>query len=138
LRNVRPAVAADDPDTGVAEPLATFGPDQARIVTLAACVLSVAALCSACGGSDEEPAASVGDITCSRTMLQVTPRVQTRHDGVHVNARVSDQRGVALTVGGHRVSGATVLQLPPGGVRVRCSHGPGSSMEAGFEVVEAN
>jgi hypothetical protein len=68
----------------------------------------------------------------------VTPRVQTRNDGVHVNAHVSDERGVALTVAGQRVSGATVLQFPPGGVRVRCSHGDGSSMEAGFDVVEAD
>src|SRR5215218_941736 len=113
-------------------------PVLARFVTLAVCALVLAALCTACGGSDEDPAATVGEITCSRTMLQVTPRVQTRNDGVHVNAHVSDERGVALTVDGRRVSGATVLPLPPGGVRVKCSHGAGSSMEAGFEVVEAD
>ena len=115
-----------------------LGSVLARLVTLAVCALFVASLCSACGGNDEEPAASVGEITCSRTMLQVTPRVQTRNDGVHVNADVSDERGVALTVDGRRVSGATVLRLPPGGVRVKCSHGVGSWMQAGFEVVEAD
>jgi hypothetical protein len=64
--------------------------------------------------------------------------VQTRNDGVHVDAHVSDERAVTLTVDGERVSGASVLQLPPGGVRVRCSQGAGSSMEAGFDVVEAD
>ena len=115
-----------------------LGPVLARPVTVAVCALFVASFCTACGGSDEDPPATVGEITCSRTMLQVTPRVQTRNDGAHVNAHVSDERGVALTVDGRRVGGATVLPLPPGGVRVKCSHGAGSSMEAGFEVVEAD
>jgi len=72
-------------------------------------------------------------------MLSVdTPRVQASNDGVHLNGHTSDERGVALTVNRRRVRGATLLELPPGTVHVRCRDGDGSSMESSFVVVEAD
>jgi hypothetical protein len=93
---------------------------------------------AACGGEEEEPAADVGEISCSSTTLLVTQRVRTRPDGVHLQVRVSQERGVSASIDEQRVRGGVVLQLTPGDHRIRCSHGDGSSMESTFEVVEAD
>jgi hypothetical protein len=92
---------------------------------------------AACGGDEQEPAAAVGDIRCSSTMLTVeTPRVIARPDGVHLHVSVSQERGVSASVDEQRVRGGVVLQLTPGEHRVRCSHGDGGSMESFLHVVE--
>jgi hypothetical protein len=70
-------------------------------------------------------------------MLAVdTPRVQARPDGVHLLVQLSQEHGVSVTIEGQPVRGGVVLQLSPGGHRVKCSDGTGGSMEAGFEVGE--
>jgi hypothetical protein len=105
-------------------------------VRLAAALAFVLLSAAACGGDEEEPAAGVGDIRCSSTMLIVeTPRVMARPDGVHVKVSVSQEHGVSASIDEQRVRGAAVLQLTPGEHRVRCSHGDGGSMESFFEVV---
>jgi hypothetical protein len=106
-----------------------------RIAVAFALVLLSAA---ACGGDEEEPAAAVGEISCSSTTLLVTQRVQARPDGVHLQVRVSQERGVSASIDEQRVRGGVVLQLSPGDHRIRCSGGDGSSMESTFEVVEAD
>lgn len=103
-------------------------------VALAVAVLSTAA----CGGDEEEPAAGVGEISCSSTTLLVTQRVQTRPDGVHLKVSVSQEHGVSASIDEQPVRGGVVLQLAPGDHWVRCSHGDGGSMESTFEVVEAD
>jgi hypothetical protein len=63
--------------------------------------------------------------------------VKVGPDGeVHVEANVSDERGVSATVNGERVRGGVVMQLSPGPAKLKCSHGNGGSMESSFEVVE--
>jgi hypothetical protein len=105
-------------------------------VRLAVAFAFVLLSAAACGGDEEEPAAGVGDIRCSSTMLIVeTPRVMARPDGVHVKVSVSQEHGVSASIDEQRVRGAAVLQLTPGEHRVRCSHGDGGSMESFFEVV---
>jgi hypothetical protein len=72
---------------------------------------------TACGGDGEEPVADVGRIACSGTSLAIdTPKIRTQTDGVHLNLRVSDERGVSLFVDGEHVRGEVVMSLPPGGV----------------------
>jgi hypothetical protein len=106
-------------------------------VRLAAGALVLLALSApACGGDDAEPAADVGEINCSSTMLTVTPRVQARPDGVHLRVNVSQEHGVSVTIGEQQARGGLVMQLSPGDHRVRCTHGDGGSMESAFEVVE--
>jgi hypothetical protein len=106
-------------------------------VKVAAAAFAVLALpLTACGGDGEEPVADVGRIACSGTSLAIdTPKIRTQTDGVHLNLRVSDERGVSLFVDGEQVRGEVVMALPPGGVPVKCTHGSGGSMESSFEVV---
>jgi hypothetical protein len=104
-------------------------------VRLAAAGLAALAL-AACGGDeDEEAPAGVAEITCSNTTLIVTPRVTTHAHGVHVEANVSKERGVALTINRQRVRGSLVMQLRPGTHRAVCRHADGGSMESSFEVL---
>jgi len=105
-----------------------------RVAALAFVLLSPAA----CGGDEQEPAADVGEISCSSTTQIVTPRVQARRDGVHLEVSVSQEHGVSASIDGQRVRGGVVLQLSPGDHRVRCSHADGGSLESPFEVVEAD
>jgi hypothetical protein len=100
--------------------------------------VTLALLVAGCGGENEEPAVAVGEIRCSNTRLTVPERVAARPDGVHLDVRVSGERGVSLELEGQRVRGPVVLPLATGGHRVKCNHRNGGSMEAGFEVVAAN
>jgi hypothetical protein len=101
---------------------------------IAAAALVVLAL-AACGGEEEEPPAAVADIMCTSEMLTVTPRVRATTHGVHVEANVSNERGVSLAIDGERVRGEVVLQLAPGRRHVICRHPDGGSTETWFEVV---
>jgi hypothetical protein len=103
-------------------------------VRLAAAGLAALAL-AACGGEDEEAPAGVAEITCSNTTLTVTPRVRTHAHGVHVEANVSEEPGVSLTISRRRVRGSVVIQLAPGTHRAVCRHTDGGSMESSFEVL---